>query len=71
MVAGAFDDEGIRQCERQHAMLCQIYGILESAAKDMWLAVARIGRLRRSARRPLVARRSLSSHRVAQGSGRT
>ena len=34
MVAGALDEGRIGGFERQHVMLCQIYGILESAAKD-------------------------------------
>ena len=34
MVAGALDEGRIEGFERQHAMLCQINGILESAAKD-------------------------------------
>ena len=37
---------------------------------DMGLAVARTVRPRRPTRRPLVARRGLNSHRMAQGSGR-
>ena len=34
MVAGALDEGRIGGLERHHAMLCQIYRILESAAKD-------------------------------------
>ena len=34
MVAGPFDEGRIGGSERQHAMLCPIYGTLESAAKD-------------------------------------
>ena len=34
MVAGAIDEGRSGGFERQHAMLCQIYGMLESAAKD-------------------------------------
>ena len=34
MVAGALDEGRIGGFERQHAMLCQIYRILESGAKD-------------------------------------
>ena len=34
MVAGALDEDRIGGFERQHAMLCQIYGTPESAAKD-------------------------------------
>ena len=34
MIAGALDEGRIGGFERQHAMLCQIYGVLESAAKD-------------------------------------
>ena len=34
IVAEALDEGRIGGLERQHAMLCQIYGILESAAKD-------------------------------------
>ena len=34
MVAGALDEGRIGGFERQHAMLCQIYKILESGAKD-------------------------------------
>ena len=34
MVTGALDEGRIGGFESQHAMLCQIHGILESAAKD-------------------------------------
>ena len=34
MATGAVDEGRIGGFERQHAMLCQIHGILESAAKD-------------------------------------
>ena len=34
MVAGALDEGRIGALERQQAMLCQIYGILGSAAMD-------------------------------------
>ena len=34
MVAGALYEDRIGGFERQHAMLFQMYGILESAAKD-------------------------------------
>ena len=34
MVLGALDESRIGGFERQHAMLCQIYRILESGAKD-------------------------------------
>ena len=58
MVAGVLDEGRIGGFERQHAMLCQIYRILEFGAKDKWprsgvgLAAARLVRPRRPTRRP-------------------
>ena len=71
MVAGAPDEGRIGGFERQHALLCQIYRILESAAKDSghdlawgWLLLG-LSDPRRPTRRPLVSRA-----RMAQGSSR-
>ena len=36
MVTGGLDEGRIGGFERQHALLCQIYGMLESAAKDSY-----------------------------------
>ena len=63
-VTGDLDEGRIGGFERQHAILYHIYGMLESATKDSYSV-----RLRSPTGRPLAARRSFSSHRMAQGSG--
>ena len=77
MVAGALDEGRIGGFERQHAMLCHIYGMLESAATDNGHDLAwewpLLGLSDPDARPDFHGRRpkpSLSCHRLAQGSGR-
>ena len=70
MVAGALNEGRIGGFERQHAMLYQIYRILESGAKEtghglaLVVAAGRTVRPRRPNRHPLVTLRSFSSCRL-------
>ena len=61
-VTGDLDEGRIGGFERPDAILFQIYGMLESAAKDSCSDCP-------TTRRPLAARRSFSIHRMAQESG--
>ena len=72
IVEGSVDEDRIGGSERQCAMLYQICGILEHAAKDRGpgFALGRTVRPRRLTRRLFVACRSLSCRRLTQGSGR-